>query len=365
MQFGVINTHPVPRGASELEIYRDSLAEYVLAERLGYDAVFLAEHRFSEYGRPAIDVIGAYLAARTSRIRIGVAVSVLPLHDPIEVAEQYATLDVLSDGRLDFGVGRGNQPKEFEGMGVPMGEARERFDESLEVILRAWTAERLNFDGRFFHYRDLDVVPKPLQKPHPPIWQAAVSPTTIESIVRRGVNAFLGPYLVDYRRLKADYFDVWPRVLAAHGQTGKLRFAHNQIVYVAETDAQARREAEQAAMWYIHAAAKLWANPDRTKIPEQYQFYAGITDYLNALTWEQVCEVSLIGSPATVTEKLRYLHDQCGVDYLLLFYHFGRLEHAKVLRSLELFAREVMPHFAASAGDGARVSAAPQPPVAD
>lgn len=356
MKFGLINTHPVPHGTSEIEIYRDSLEEYVFAEKLGYDGVFLAEHRFSEYGRPAIDVISAYVAALTTRIRIGIAVSVLPLHDPIQTAERYATLDVLSNGRLDFGVGRGNQPKEFEGAGVPMSEARERFDESLDIILQAWTQDKVNYDGRFFHYHDLAVMPKPIQKPYPPIWNAAVSPSTVESIVKRGINGFVGPYLVDFRRLKADYFDLWHRLVAQYGQTGKITFAHNQLVYVAETDEQARREAEQAAMWYIRTAAKLWANPDRSRIPEQYQFYAGITDYLNSMTWDQVCEYSLIGSPQTVAEKLRYLNNECGLEYLLLFYHFGHMPHAKVMRSIELFAHEVMPEFrgrqTAAAGSG-------------
>jgi alkanesulfonate monooxygenase SsuD/methylene tetrahydromethanopterin reductase-like flavin-dependent oxidoreductase (luciferase family) len=346
MQFGLINTHPVPDGVSEVAVLADSLEEYELAEQLGYDAVFLAEHRFSMYGRPAIDVIAAHVAARTARIRIGVAVSVLPLHDPIETAERYATLDILSGGRLDFGVGRGNQPKEFEAARVPMSEARERFHESLDVILQAWTRDRFSYDGKFFQYRDLQVFPKPIQKPHPPLWQAAVSPTTVHDVVQRGMNAFLAPYLVPHAQLKRDYFDVWPRVLAEHGQTGKLRFAHNQLVYVAETDEAARRDAEQAAMWYVRAAAHLWASPDRSKVPEQYRFYAGISDYLNALTWDQVRDVSLIGSPDTVARKLRYLHEECGVDYLLLFYHFGAMDHRKVMRSIELFAREVVPRFA-------------------
>ena len=102
-------------------------------------------------------------------------------------------------------------------------------------------------------------------------------------------------------------------------------------------------------MWYIRTAARLWANPDRSKVPEQYQFYAGITDYLVSLTWDQVCEVSLIGSPRTVADKLRFLHEDCGVNYLLLFYHFGRMDHDKVMRSIELFAREVIPQFATPA----------------
>ena len=348
MKFGLINTHPVPDGAPELDIYRDSLEEYRFGEELGYDSVFLAEHRFSEYGRPSIDVIAAHLAAQTKRIRIGVAVSVLPLHNPIEVAERYATLDILSNGRLEFGVGRGSQPGEFAGLGVPLGEARERFDESLEIVKRAWTQERFSFEGRFYTYHDLSVVPKPIQKPHPPIWQAAVSPDTVHRIVKAGINAFLGPYLVDPRRLKQDYFDVWPRVLKEHGQVGKLQFAHNQLVYVAETDAQARREAEEAAIWYVRAAARYWASPDKSKIPEQYQFYAGITDYLNSISWDQIFELSLMGSPQTVAKKLRFLHEECGLNYLLLFYHFGYMDHAKVMKSIELFAKKVIPEFRTS-----------------
>jgi alkanesulfonate monooxygenase SsuD/methylene tetrahydromethanopterin reductase-like flavin-dependent oxidoreductase (luciferase family) len=149
---------------------KDAIDQAAYADALGFDAVWIAEHHFSEYGvAPDVAVLAAALLPRVTRMRIGTAVTILPFNHPIRTAESFAMVDVLSDGRLDFGVGRGYQPAEFSGFGVPMEESRARFDEALEVVRRAWTEDRTTFEGRFFTVRDVRVLPKPVQKPHPPI----------------------------------------------------------------------------------------------------------------------------------------------------------------------------------------------------
>src|SRR5262245_34889275 len=164
---------------ADTEVYANTLDECRLVERLGFDTIWLAEHHFSTYGiLPSLPVLAAAVARETRRIRIGTAVVIAPFAHPLRIAEEWAMVDILSDGRLEFGLGRGYQPKEFVGLDISMEHTRERFDECMEVIRRAWTEERVTFDGQFYKVPGVAVFPKPLQQPHPPLWTAAVSPDT-------------------------------------------------------------------------------------------------------------------------------------------------------------------------------------------
>ena len=144
------------------------------ADEMGYGSVWLAEHHFSEYGvMPSISVMAAALAVQTKRIRIGTGVVVIPLHNPIRVAEEFAMVDLMSDGRLEFGVGRGYQPSEFAGFDIDMETSRERFDEYLDVVLKLWPGKEVTFKGKYIQLDNIRVRPKSLQDPHPPVWAAA------------------------------------------------------------------------------------------------------------------------------------------------------------------------------------------------
>src|SRR5947207_6994266 len=167
---------------TEADVYAHALEEARLADELGFEAVWLAEHHFSSYGVcPWGAVLAAAIARETRRVRIGTSVVVAPFAQPLRIAEEWAMVDILSGGRLEFGIGRGYQPKEFRGLGVSMEKTRERFDEAVEVIRSAWTDERVTFEGEFYQVRDLHDLPRPVQKPHPPLWTAAVSPTRTRS----------------------------------------------------------------------------------------------------------------------------------------------------------------------------------------
>ena len=158
------------------------------------------------YGRPSVPAIAGHALANTSRIRISTAVVVLPFQHPLRVAEDWATLDHLGRGRVDVGVGRGNQPREFAGFDLTLGEAEQRFSESLDIIRRAWTEERFSYDGEYWQFPELSVLPKPYTKPHPPLWQAAISDYTVKKIIDRGINGLIGPYLCPHEILKSQYF---------------------------------------------------------------------------------------------------------------------------------------------------------------
>jgi alkanesulfonate monooxygenase SsuD/methylene tetrahydromethanopterin reductase-like flavin-dependent oxidoreductase (luciferase family) len=195
MKFGLFGGARARGGpAGDSEGYHDFINYVVEAEKLGFSSVFLVEHHFTGFGQVSASLnLLSYLAARTERIRLGTAVVVLPWHNPVLVAEQAATLDLLSNGRLDFGVGKGYRPYEFSGFCVPQDEASERFDEAMEVIRLAWGSggERFSFSGKWFSYDNVVVEPSPIQHPHPPFWLGAGSADSIRRAAREGYNLLL------------------------------------------------------------------------------------------------------------------------------------------------------------------------------
>lgn len=343
MRFGVILVPQVMAG--EPEIYDQMMQQVELAEELGYDSVWFTEHHFSEYGRAAVPALAGYAAARTSRIRVGSAVVVLPFNDPVRVAEDWATLDHLLQGRLDVGVGRGNQPHEFRGFNVPMDEARDRYQEALAILRKAWTQKTFSHDGRFWQYPELEVLPKPVQQPHPPLWCAALSAYTVKMVVESGINGLIGPYLCPFEVLKHDYFDVWHRAKAEAGRP-ELDMCHNEFVYVGESYEEVRRDIAESIVWYVRKAARIWGERDRSKVSKEYANYPDILEYLEQVEFDEIYEkLAIIGTPDRVAEKVRWLRDEGGCDYIMNFMAFGGLSHEKVMRNMELFAREVMPQF--------------------
>jgi alkanesulfonate monooxygenase SsuD/methylene tetrahydromethanopterin reductase-like flavin-dependent oxidoreductase (luciferase family) len=195
MQFGLFGGARTKRAIGlEDSLGYDSFVDYVVeADRLGFRHMFLVEHHFTGHGQVSASMtLLAYLAAKTRRIRLGTAVVVLPWHNPVLIAEQAATLDLLSGGRFDFGVGKGYRQAEFDGFCIPIDEATERFDEALEIIRKAWTTEgRFSHHGKRWRYDNIVVEPEPLQRPHPPLWMAAGSPDSIRRAAREGYHLLL------------------------------------------------------------------------------------------------------------------------------------------------------------------------------
>ena len=186
--FGGARTKRTPGDVSDSHGYQDYIDYVCEADRLGYHSLFMVEHHFTGQGQVSASLtLLAYLAAKTQRIRLGTAVVVLPWHNPVLVAEQAATLDLLSGGRFDFGVGKGYRRAEFEGFCIPIEEASERFDEAIEIIRKAWTTEgRFSHNGKRWHLENVIIEPEPLTRPHPPLWLAAGSPDSIRRAAREG-----------------------------------------------------------------------------------------------------------------------------------------------------------------------------------
>jgi len=352
VRFSTFFFFQAPPGHDHAEIIRRELEQVEWTEELGFDEVWFTEHHFIDYGL-SVDpaTLAAAAASRTRRVRIGLAAAILPFHHPLRLAEQMALVDILSGGRLDVGVGRGNRPAEFAGYRVPQVESRERFDEIVEILQQAWTQERFTHRGRLFQFDDVRVIPKPVQKPHPPMYQVCVSKDGIENTALRGwpmLNSVLfGP--VD--QLVANR-DIYTQALQKAGRSaveiaGLLQnWGVSRQIYVADTDARALDEAKAAELWYQDSFRR-FVIPERIEDahPSLQPGFRAMAARLETITWEGLVRETLaFGSPDTVARHIEQMRS-LGVGHVLCWMNFGGLRQDKIRRSMELFAREVMPRF--------------------
>jgi natural product biosynthesis luciferase-like monooxygenase protein len=347
MKFGVFFLCEQPPWQSQAAAYRDAIDQAVYADALGFDAVWIAEHHFSEYGTvPDVAVLAGALAQRVKRMRIGTAVSILPFNHPIRTAESFAMVDVLSDGRLDFGVGRGYQPPEFAGFGMSMDESRERFVESLDMIRQAWTEDMLTFQGKFYQARDVRVLPKPVQRPHPPFWMAAISPESFELAARQGCR-FLSAPSITPPALMAESYETYRRVWRETGHAeADLEIPALHFTYVGASASRARHEPEQSAMWYFQTIARLIAPEQGQAVSPEYRFYARAREHLKSIDYERLFQdVLIFGDVERVVDRVQFLRDELGVTYLLSWMNFGGLDAELARDSVRRFAEKVMPRF--------------------
>jgi alkanesulfonate monooxygenase SsuD/methylene tetrahydromethanopterin reductase-like flavin-dependent oxidoreductase (luciferase family) len=352
LRFGTFFFFQAAPGQRHEDIIRNELTQVEWSEELGFDEVWFTEHHFIDYGL-SVDpaTLAAAAASRTRRVRLGLAAAILPFHHPLRLAEQMALVDILSDGRLDVGVGRGNRPAEFAGYRVPQQESRERFDETVDVMQRGWTEERFSYHGRFFSFDDVRVIPKPVQRPHPPLYQVCVTKDGIENTALRGwpmLNSVLfGP--VD--QLLANR-DTYVNTLEKAGRTSEeiaallARWGVSRQIYVADTDAKALAEAKDAELWYQDSFRR-FVIPERIEDahPTLQPAFRAMAERLGKVTWEGlVGETLAFGSPDTVARHIEYMRS-IGVGQVLCWMNFGGLPQDKIRRSMELFAREVIPRF--------------------
>src|SRR5262249_42202207 len=253
-------------------VYDEHMEEWLEAERLGFDGVFLTEHHFTAYNlMPSPNVMLAALAARTRDIRLGTMINVVPFHQPLRLAEEAAMLDVLSGGRLEFGVGRGIDFQEVMKLGMDFDELRPRFEEGVELMLRAWTQTTFAFDGTYDRVGETAIYPRPIQRPHPPVWVAAESPATIEWTAGHGfgmATIFLPTEMVAEK--KAFYLEAG----AAAGRAvdaGHFMLVRN--VHVAPTDSEAMADAEPALTHMLILFKDAAVPPDLSLLPDSYSFH--------------------------------------------------------------------------------------------
>jgi alkanesulfonate monooxygenase SsuD/methylene tetrahydromethanopterin reductase-like flavin-dependent oxidoreductase (luciferase family) len=347
MEFGMFHQFPVVPGGSESDAFAQAFEQIDTAERCGLDAMWLAELHVD----PARSVLAApmtiasAIAARTERIKIGIAVQVLPLCHPLRIAEEAATVDQVSRGRLIFGVGRSGLPRTYEAYGIPYGESKDRFAETLQVVQQAWSAPRFSHAGKYYSFDNVAVTPKPYQKPLPPIRVAASSPDTFPAIGRLGYPIFVMP--------RGTFSDMLPAIesyRAAYreaGHPGHGRVYLRVPLYVGETAERARAEPEPSIMHFFREqAARLRASAGRagTSASEGRAERAALLDNLSYD--DAIRGKIIIGTPDSVAEQLQALEQELGLDGILAELNTGGLiPHHCVVNALRLLCEEVKPRF--------------------
>jgi alkanesulfonate monooxygenase SsuD/methylene tetrahydromethanopterin reductase-like flavin-dependent oxidoreductase (luciferase family) len=348
MEFGMFHEFQRLPGASEAAAFADSFAQIDAAESMGLDAMWLAELHFaperSVLASPMI--LAAAIAERTRRMRIGTAVQVLPLCHPLRLAEEVATVDQLSNGRLIFGVGRSGFAHTYATYGVDYGESRERFTETLVIVKRAFTEERFSHRGKYFSYDNVRLSPKPLQRPWPEIRVAAASPDTYEEMgamghaifvaARTGNLSELGPLVKSYR-------DAWKQ--AGHAGNGQVFL--RVPVYVAATEEAAREEPRESILHLLRAIGARLESSATLASARAIENRAERGAKMRNIDYEEVLrERMIVGTPGRVVDRLGELQDELGLDGILAELNPGSLiPHARVMTALRLLCEQVMPRF--------------------
>ncbi|MGH7388020.1 MAG: LLM class flavin-dependent oxidoreductase [Candidatus Rokuibacteriota bacterium] len=343
MRFGIFGSAQAKRGGPDVDSgagFREFVEQNVQAEALGFASSFLVEHHFTGFGQVSATLnLLTWVGARTTTLRLGTAVISLPWHHPVLLAEQVATIDLLSGGRVDFGIGQGYRHNEFAGFCIPMEEADERFDESLEVLLKAWTSDApWSHRGRHWQFDNVVVEPPTRQKPHPPLWMGAGRPASIKKVVDLGFNLLLDQFApVDQI---GERIALYKAEVEARGRTfDPMSVAVTRSIHVSASEAD-RDKALQARVAARRRVAALAQRPDG-------QNKTSILSYAD--TVEAAEAGALYGTPDDIAVKLQALRD-AGAEYVLL-------NSAGGPETLHRFAQELMPAFSGStpqpAGPGA------------
>ncbi len=325
---------------SFVDLYRKHLDLCVAAEELGYDTVWLTEHHFVPDGySPSLLPIAGAIAARTRRIRIGTFVLLLPLHNPLRVAEDAATVDIISNGRLDLGLGQGYRVPEFAGFGVPRKERGARLEEGTEIIRRAWTEDGFSFDGRFNRLRDITLVPKPVQQPHPPLWLAGRGPKSIARLARHGYNlcGTGGP----------DQQQMYDAALKEHGKNpADFKIAQLRNAFVARNPEEAWDHTERGLHYMLSCYGEWFREASDLPGDELYgQNIPPVGELRHSDTARFFGEPPIVGTPAVAIELIEDYLRRTRVTHLVLYMAVPGADAAAVHESMKLFAAEVIPHF--------------------
>jgi alkanesulfonate monooxygenase SsuD/methylene tetrahydromethanopterin reductase-like flavin-dependent oxidoreductase (luciferase family) len=356
LKWSVFSLSQIPDQTGRVAAFDADLRLFELAEQLGYDKVWIAEHLFSTYGVvTSTQVYAAAIAQRTQRIRIGTAVVVIPFNHPLRTASDFALIDILSHGRLDFGVGRAYQPHEFRGLGVPMDQSRAMFAEGLEIVLKAWTEERITHQGKFWTIPDpVEVLPKPVQMPHPPVYQAAISPESFETSARHGWNLQLATPFT-YRTYREHWMDALEQSCGRYdtlcrelGRDPKKTERMMLVPFFCDEDpARARQIYGPRVEWFY---AKVTANqlagaPAVVPGYELTMAEGRRTRELGYLTFDQLHKhgAAIADDPDTCVEKLREMKRRFGLTELALWFNVGGIDPAHCERAMRLTMERVIP----------------------
>jgi len=356
MKFGMLYEMETPRpwnALSEYNIYWQALAQIELADRIGVDYVWEVEHHFlEEYSHSsAPEVFYGAVSQRTKNIRIAHGVRLLPFNfnNPIKVAEQAAVLDIMSNGRMELGTGRSTTAQELDGFGVDYDRTRQEVREALEIIVKAWTEEILEFDGKLMKIPPRRVVPKPIQKPHPPMWMACVAPESYEMAGDRGLGAL--SFSLNFDHVQNSLQAHKAAFAKRSDQIPKVpndQFAGLVVCHVAENKEDETIGIE-GARWFMHNVAKLFEPLAAKNKLYSYEYLRNLMnldlDPKDAPDSQlKQHHMVVVGNPDEACRKLEIL-EKAGLDQVIMFKQAGRIPHQNIMRSLRLIGKHVLPHF--------------------
>ena len=348
MKFGLFYEMQLPKPwgpTSELDIFQQSLEQVELADELGYDYVWAVEHHFlEEYSHSsAPEVFLAAVSQRTERIRLGHGIVLLPTgyNHPARTAERIATLDLVSNGRVDFGTGESSSDMELDGFGVDRAEKRAMWEESLRCLVGMFRDEAWEFHGKYIDFPKRNVIPKPLQKPHPPLWVACSNPDTVYMAAKYGLGT-LGFDFADGEALRsrcAEYYRIIREECEPIGDAVNAQYAVVSGFMCCPQDADAAAKGVPGMRFFGYALQHYYGGQ-----PHQ----PGATDIMRAFNsappGEEIGPFGCIGSPKTIRERL-VAYEEAGVDQLILVAQAGATRHEDIMSSLRLFANELLPEF--------------------
>jgi alkanesulfonate monooxygenase SsuD/methylene tetrahydromethanopterin reductase-like flavin-dependent oxidoreductase (luciferase family) len=351
MKFGLHYLLPCSDTQSPVQRYRDTLDQAARGEALGFESAWPVEQHFNRKASimPCPTLLLAALAERTSTMRLGTAIVQLPLSHPMRIAEEIATLDVLSGGRVEFGVGRGSNPQHFAGFGVPLSESRDRMIEALEYLNAALTQDTFSFQGRFYQADNLSLSPRPVQRPRPAIRIAANSADTFDFAGQRGYPIFAAAHINPFPKLK----ELLPLYQSARTSSGHSAMGADDLtilmpLYVAEDRSQVRRDVEPAVQRHMYLLAELltsgsgkWTSEAEAKRME------ALLEKTRQITFELMNDtMAIFDTPEGCVERLKQVQEELNPGRVICWFNLaGAIPHERVLRSMELFASKVLPHF--------------------
>jgi alkanesulfonate monooxygenase SsuD/methylene tetrahydromethanopterin reductase-like flavin-dependent oxidoreductase (luciferase family) len=345
MEFGLFFLMQRDEEWGEQAVYDSGLEQMLAAEALGYSSVWIAEHHFNDYGLcPSPPVLASFLAARTTTLRLGMGVSLLPLHHPVGLAEELAVLDVVSGGRLDVGIGRGGTLQDYQTFQSDRADSRARVEEGIALMQWSWSGAPFDFQGRFHSAERLHVRPRPVQRPHPPLFIAANSEDSVLSAARLGLPT-LSSFFVPVEELQKRHSVYRDAALAAGRPLTEIEDLERRswgmrVVHVAPDHDEALRATEAPFMGYQRRMAVLRSDATGGSVPSSFdRSLLRLRDFRDYLAdgW------ALVGTPDEVRDGLRKYCDATGYERVLLVMALPGMETSLALRSMRLFSEQIAP----------------------
>ncbi len=345
MEFGIFMDFFSTPGLTQTEVFNNAFELADLAEETGLDSVWLGESHFNP-NRSVLSaplVVAGSIASRTKRLKVGMAVQVLPLISPLRIAEEVATVDQISEGRFEFGVGRSGNARAYEIMGIPYEESRERFQEALDIILEAWKGEPFSYEGKFNHIENATVSPSPYQKPHPVVRLASSGEDSFARVGRLGYPIFLSMRGMDVHDLQAnlkEYHKAWKEA----GHPGEGDISVRIPMYIGLSEEAATQEPKETIEAYF-SRMRVFFDDEIGSDVERTASRRSRSQRLSSMTYEDILETKVIfGTPESVTDKLAQFKEILGLSaFTAELNPGGRLPKEAVNRSLRLLTEKVMP----------------------